>query len=120
MARWAIVQQVRELANKDIENQRTAGVVGASLQAELTIQCEGDTHAALAALGDDLKFVFITSQLNLEDGDSLAAKVAVSTDTKCERCWHYAPDVGVNPAHPTLCGRCDSNLHGEDEKRLFA
>ena len=40
--------------------------------------------------------------------------------TKCERCWHYAPDVGVNPAHPTLCGRCDSNLHGAGETRLFA
>jgi isoleucyl-tRNA synthetase len=56
----------------------------------------------------------------LEAGESLVAKVAVSEETKCERCWHYAPDVGVNPAHPTLCGRCDSNLHGEGEKRLFA
>ena len=28
--------------------------------------------------------------------------------------------VGVNPAHPTLCGRCDSNLHGKGESRLFA
>jgi isoleucyl-tRNA synthetase len=84
------------------------------------LQAGPEDHALLASLGNDLKFVFITSQLNLESGDSLMATVSVSQDTKCERCWHYAPDVGVNPAHPTLCGRCDSNLHGEGEKRLFA
>ena len=74
----------------------------------------------MASLGHDLKFVFITSQLNLETGSEMVAKVSVSQDTKCERCWHYAPDVGVNPAHPKLCGRCDSNLHGAGETRLIA
>ena len=54
------------------------------------------------------------------EGGDLLITVVPSTHAKCERCWHYAPDVGVNPAHPTLCGRCDSNLHGEGEKRLFA
>jgi isoleucyl-tRNA synthetase len=39
---------------------------------------------------------------------------------KCERCWHYREDVGVNPAHPTICGRCDSNLHGNGEIRAVA
>jgi isoleucyl-tRNA synthetase len=94
--------------------------VGASLQASVNLQVGTEDHALLASLGNDLKFVFITSQLNLEEGSELVAKVSVSQDTKCERCWHYSPDVGVNPAHPTLCGRCDSNLHGAGEKRLFA
>jgi isoleucyl-tRNA synthetase len=39
---------------------------------------------------------------------------------KCERCWHYRDDVGANPAHPTICGRCDSNLHGDGEHRTVA
>ncbi len=120
LAKWARIREIRDQVNKDIEALRADGKVGASLQAAVTLQAGPEDHALLASLGNDLKFVFITSQLNLEAGDSLAAKVAVSQDTKCDRCWHYAPDVGVNPAHPTLCGRCDSNLHGAGEKRLFA
>ncbi|MFM2074489.1 MAG: Isoleucine--tRNA ligase [Pseudomonadota bacterium] len=111
MARWAIVQQVRDLANKEIENQRTAGVVGASLQAELTIQCDGETHAALAALGEDLKFVFITSQVRLVKGPGLSVTVQASAAHKCDRCWHYSEDVGQHAEHPTICGRCVSNLN---------
>jgi isoleucyl-tRNA synthetase len=120
LAKWARIREIRDQVNKDIEALRADGKVGASLQATVTLQAGPEDHALLASLGQDLKFVFITSQLNLEAGDNLVAKVAVSTDTKCDRCWHYAPDVGVNPAHPTLCGRCDSNLHGTGEKRLFA
>jgi len=120
LAKWARIREIRDQVNKDIEALRADGKVGASLQAAVTLQAGPEDHALLASLGQDVKFVFITSQLNLVAGDSLMAKVAVSEDTKCDRCWHYAPDVGVNPAHPTLCGRCDSNLHGEGEKRLFA
>ena len=120
LAKWARIREIRDQVNKDIEALRADGKVGASLQAAVTLQAGPEDHALLASLGQDVKFVFITSQLNLVAGDSLMAKVAVSEDTKCDRCWHYAPDVGANPAHPTLCGRCDSNLHGEGEKRLFA
>jgi isoleucyl-tRNA synthetase len=120
LVKWARIREIRDQVNKDIETLRADGKVGASLQACVTLQAAPADHALLASLGHDLKFVFITSQLVLEAGDSLLAKVSVSEDVKCERCWHYAPDVGVNPAHPTLCGRCDSNLHGEGEKRLFA
>jgi len=120
LAKWARIREIRDQVNKDIETLRADGKVGASLQACVTLQAAPDDHALLASLGSDLKFVFITSQLILAGGDSLAVKVSVSEDTKCERCWHYASDVGINPAHPTLCARCDSNLHGVGEKRLFA
>ena len=120
MDKWHTVQQVRETANKEIENQRTAGVVGASLQAELVIHCDGAAYDALASLGDDLKFVFITSKVALVKGEGLRVEVKASDATKCERCWHYSDDVGHNPAHPTLCGRCDSNLHGAGEVRNYA
>jgi len=122
MDKWGTLQQVREIANKEIENKRTEGVVGASLQAELVIHCDGATYDALASLGDDLKFVFITSKVSLMKvaGAGLTVEVKASAATKCERCWHYSDDVGHNPAHPTLCGRCDSNLHGDGEVRHFA
>ncbi len=120
MSKWHAVQQVREIANKEIENKRTEGLVGASLQAELLIHCDGAAYDALASLGDDLKFVFITSKVALVKGEGLTVEVKASVATKCERCWHYSDDVGHNPAHPTLCGRCDSNLHGNGEVRHFA
>ena len=120
LAKWTRIREIRDQVNKDIETLRADGKVGASLQASVNLQVAPEDHALLASLGNDLKFVFITSHIILAAGSEMLAKVSVSQDTKCERCWHYAPDVGVNPAHPTLCGRCDSNLHGSGETRLFA
>ena len=112
---------MRELANKEIESKRSAGLIGASLQAELTIACDGATFDALASLGDDLKFVFITSKVTLirQAGD-LHIDVKASEAVKCERCWHYSEDIGHDTAHPTLCGRCTSNLYDSGEVRHFA
>ncbi len=120
LAKWTRIREIRDQVNKDIETLRADGKVGASLQASVNLQVGPADHALLASLGQDLKFVFITSQLILQAGSDMVATVSVSQDTKCDRCWHYAPDVGVNPAHPTLCGRCDSNLYGAGETRLFA
>jgi len=120
LAKWTRIREIRDQVNKDIETLRADGKVGASLQASVNLQVGPEDHALLVSLGNDLKFVFITSHIILAAGSEMLAKVSVSQDTKCERCWHYAPDVGVNPAHPTLCGRCDSNLHGAGETRLFA
>ena len=120
LAKWTRIREIRDQVNKDIETLRADGKVGASLQASVNLQVGPKDHLLLASLGNDLKFVFITSAIILETGSEMLAKVSVSQDTKCERCWHYAPDMGVNPAHSTLCGRCDSNLHGAGETRLFA
>ena len=120
LAKWARIREIRELVNKDIEAVRTEGKVGASLQAEITLTASPADHALLASLGDDLKFVFIVSKVVLQSGEALAVAVTPSTAVKCERCWHYRDDVGVNPEHPTLCGRCDSNLHGAGETRTAA
>jgi isoleucyl-tRNA synthetase len=53
-------------------------------------------------------------------GEQMAVNVTASADTKCERCWHWRADVGADPAHPALCGRCVSNLFGAGEDRVFA
>ena len=119
LEKWQAIQSVRELANKEIETKRSAGDLGASLQAELVIHCDGAAYDALASLGEDLKFVFITSKVTLAKGP-LKVDVTASSATKCERCWHYSDDVGADAAHPSLCGRCNSNLHGAGEVRHFA
>ena len=120
LAKWARIREIRDLVNKDIEAVRTTGQVGSSLQAEVTLSAEPEDLALLQSLGDDLKFVLITSAAQAVAGAALQSTVAPSAHDKCERCWHYREDVGVNPAHPTLCGRCDSNLHGAGEDRKVA
>ena len=120
LAKWGRIRAIRELANKEIEALRAAGQVGASLQATLTITAGADDAALLRSLGEDLKFVTITSAATVVDGPELAITVAPSSAVKCERCWHYRDDVGSDAAHPTLCGRCSSNLHGAGETRTVA
>ncbi|MBC7956247.1 MAG: class I tRNA ligase family protein, partial [Cytophagales bacterium] len=120
LAKWARIRVIRDVANKEIEALRADGKVGSSLQATLSITANAADHALLATLGDDLKFVTITSLARLLAGEELAVSVAPSTAQKCDRCWHYRDDVGVDAAHPTLCGRCTSNLFGAGESRKAA
>jgi len=120
LARWTRIREIRDLANKEIEALRTAGLVGSSLQANLRITANAADHALLAALGDDLRFVTITSQATLAQGAELAVAVAPSSAQKCERCWHWRDDVGHDASHPTICGRCTSNLFGAGETRKVA
>ncbi|MEG1736216.1 MAG: class I tRNA ligase family protein, partial [Comamonas sp.] len=120
LAKWSRLREIRDVVNKDIEAVRVTGLVGASLQAEVTISAQHEDLALLQSLADDLKFVFITSAAQAVAGEALAVAVKPSEAAKCERCWHYRDDVGVNPEHPSLCGRCDSNLHGTGEVRKAA
>jgi isoleucyl-tRNA synthetase len=120
LAKWAAIRELREAVNKAIEEVRTAGGVGSSLQATVTVVAPPEAHALLASLGEDLKFVFITSAVTLQAGETLVITVTPSTAQKCERCWHWRDDVGHDAAHPTICGRCTSNLYGEGEARLIA
>nr|WP_315234479.1 isoleucine--tRNA ligase [uncultured Albidiferax sp.] len=119
-AKWSRIREIRDAVNKDIEVLRANGEVGASLQANVALTVPADDYALLSSLGADLKFVFITSAINLVAGDAHSISVKASSDAKCERCWHYTPDVGSDAAHPTICGRCSSNLYGAGETRVFA
>ncbi|MFZ3118181.1 MAG: isoleucine--tRNA ligase [Variovorax sp.] len=120
LAKWTRIREIRDGVNKEIEAVRGTGQVGSSLQANVALTVLPEDHALLASLGDDLKFVFITSAIELLAGDAAATVVKPSTDTKCERCWHWRADVGHDPAHPTICGRCTSNLYGAGEARSVA
>jgi len=120
LAKWARLCEIRDLANKEIEAVRTQGAVGSSLQALLSITAPADDAALLRSLGEDLRFVTITSGAEVRDGEALAIAVTPATAAKCERCWHYREDVGHDPAHPTICGRCTSNLFGAGETRTVA
>ncbi|MDB5956973.1 isoleucine--tRNA ligase [Ramlibacter sp.] len=125
LARWNRIREIRDAANKFIEQLRSEGKVGSSLQANLAIRGNPRDAALLRSLGDDLKFVFITSKASvaaqaLGDDAPLEIEVNASDDTKCDRCWHWRADVGADPAHPAICGRCVSNLFGAGEARVHA
>ena len=121
--KWAKLRAVRSEALKLLENLRAAGEIGSSLQAEAEIAAWGEKLQLLQALGDDLRFVLITSQASVVPAASEAEqsiRVRPSAHPKCERCWHYRADVGAHPRYPALCGRCVENLDGPGERRLFA
>ena len=120
LAKWSRIREIRDAVNKNIETLRADGQVGSSLQAEVILEVKTEDHVLLASLGDDLKFVFITSAIKIAAGSELSSSVAASLHAKCERCWHYRLEVGSDSAHPTICGRCTSNLFGAGENRKFA
>jgi isoleucyl-tRNA synthetase len=112
LARWARLRELRDPVRKQIEELRAGGKVGSSLQAEIEIGAKGEDRALLESLGDDLKYVFLTSSARVSD----ETLVKPSANPKCERCWHYRPDVNEEG----LCGRCVSNLKGPGEARKHA
>jgi isoleucyl-tRNA synthetase len=119
---WRAIRDVREQVNKKLEEQRAAGAIGSALQAEVDVFADKSTYELLSRLNDDLRFVFITSRANvhLRENSELEIKVTPSFHTKCDRCWHYREEVGSDVVHPTLCGRCVSNLYGAGEARRYA
>jgi isoleucyl-tRNA synthetase len=123
VARWQAIRAVRGEVSRVLEDVRSGGGIGSSLQAEVSLRVEAEAYELLASLGEDLKFVFICSKVSMEkvgDGETAIAATP-SAHAKCARCWHWREDVGQDDAtHPELCGRCVSNLHGSGEERRFA
>ena len=129
---WRQVIEVREAVSKELEKLRAAGEIGSSLDAEVDLYCRPELFARLQKLGDELRFVLITSYAMLHDigerpaeavetrlasGESVWVRALVTQYDKCVRCWHHRLDVGSHPDHPGLCGRCVENVCGPGEQR---
>jgi isoleucyl-tRNA synthetase len=119
-ARWKRIRELRAIVVKRLEEARGAGAIGSSLQAEVTLAVPPEDEKLLESLGDDLKFVLITSAAAVKGGAEVAVNVQASRHAKCERCWHWREDVGADRRHATLCGRCVENLEGPGEERAHA
>jgi isoleucyl-tRNA synthetase len=124
--RWQRIREVKTEASKVLEDLRTAGSIGSSLQAEVEIRASGAKYELLSDLEDDLRFVLICSKTTLVRATDPGAEAVIATPSphaKCARCWHWREDVGNHDhaaEHPELCGRCASNLFGAGEAREFA
>ena len=128
-AEWQQMMAVKEAVNKALEALRASGSIGSSLQAEVTLYCSDSWQSVLQKLGDELRFVLLSSRADIQllsdageatDLDGLRVAVIASPHRKCVRCWHYREDVGAHKDDPELCGRCVENVNGAGEQRRFA
>ncbi|WP_410515702.1 isoleucine--tRNA ligase [Pantoea allii] len=132
-AYWAELLKVRGEVNKVIEQARSDKRIGGALEASVTLYADADLATKLQALGNELRFVLLTSGAQVADyaqagGDAQQSELLKglkiglnkAEGEKCPRCWHYTTDVGQNPEHAAVCGRCYTNIAGNGEERKFA
>lgn len=129
---WLSVAQIRDAVNKGLEEARSAGVIGSGLEARVTLYCEAELKATLESLGDELRFVLITSDAVIQplsnkpneamptEISGLVITIEAIEHAKCGRCWHRRPEVGSHTEHPTLCIRCITNIAEAGEQRSYA
>lgn len=128
---WETVQAVKSAVNKVLEGAKKEGLVGGSLATEVTLFCDEPLMNTLIKLGDELRFVLISSAARLAplsaaneamstDVEGLQVRVAASEGEKCSRCWHHREEVGQSLDHPELCFRCIDNVDGDGEVRFYA
>ena len=128
---WRRIYSVKEAVNKCLEDARGRGEIKGSLSAEVTLYCDASLATDLNALGEELRFVLITSEATVKSSDEagdtapsglegLSVSVMPASNSRCERCWHHRADVGANSHYPDLCGRCVENVEGQGEARVYA
>lgn len=120
---WDALIALRTQVAGELERLRAAGEIGSPLEAKVVVECTVAQSAQFAALGDELRFFFITSEARVEavpGATGVSLRVTPTTAKKCVRCWHRLDDVGTHAEHPELCGRCVSNVDGPGEVRRFA
>lgn len=127
---WSELHLIRDEVNKALEETRQKGEIGSALAAEVTLYAESKVLPKLTRLGEELRFLLITSGASVQPVTAVPANVVVnesgigiqvsaSTYEKCARCWHRRPDVGDDKEHPELCVRCVANINGQEEARQY-
>ncbi len=132
---WQSILETRSAVSKQLEELRSEKIIGSSLDAEVSVYCNGELNKNMQQLGNELRFVMITSEatvatpdkassesidVTLANGEAIRIETRASAHSKCVRCWHHRDDVGTHNEHPELCGRCVENVSGDGEVRRFA
>ena len=121
---WEQIFKVREIVSKAIEEKRNAGLVKGGLTTEVIIKAGEQWYKPLQLVGEELKFILITSKVELIIDDisnsAIEVQVVASAQKRCDRCWHQVNEVGRNAVHPELCDRCIDNIDGDGEERHYA
>jgi isoleucyl-tRNA synthetase len=103
---WTRLFQLRDEVLKALEEARQAKRIGKSLEAKLQIASPGADFELLRKYASSLKELLNVSQVELAEGDALQIALMTADGEKCERCWNYRTDIGVDSRWPTVCGRC--------------
>jgi len=122
------LRAVRDVVGPRLETLRREKAIGSSLAAAVKLEADGRLADDLTALGEELRFLLLTSEARLGKVDSadeaaeiagctLRVAVTPSEQPKCIRCWHHRADVGSDPDHPEICARCVGNVTGGGETR---
>ncbi len=128
---WVAFFRLREGLGKLLESLRAAGGIGKSLDAEVTLYAGEDEARTLAAFGAGLRDLLMVSRVDLQTAESappetpalggfssVHARVSVSSDPKCPRCWFHDPEIGREGGD--VCPRCKLHLAGHEAPRSVA
>jgi len=121
---WERLLAVREQVSLKLEEARQAKQIGTSLEAQVVLVCGRNLFDYLKAFSSDLRYIFIVSSVVLEEGaafgsDFLEVRVFPASGNKCDRCWNYSADIGVNTRFPTVCSRCVAALEELEQTRAL-
>ncbi len=106
IANWERIFSIRDVALRSLEEVRNAKIIGSSLEAKIILTADHDTTRFLVDYYDQLRYIFIVSQVEVHEGDKLSVEIRNADGKKCERCWNYSVHVGEFETYPTVCERC--------------
>ena len=110
LANWERIFAIRDEVLKALEEARNAKQIGSSLEAKVILTTDHETTMFLLPYYENLRYIFIVSQVEVREGDKFAVKIEKAAGEKCERCWNYSVRVGESEKYPTVCERCVATL----------
>jgi isoleucyl-tRNA synthetase len=118
---WKKTFAIKDAVNQSIEKARADSVIKGSLDSKIRIECDKETFKALQKIEGELKFVFISSEVEIIESSNSKLDIQVTNldQKKCIRCWNKCSSVGLHLEDPEICSRCFTNVYGDGEIRKF-
>jgi isoleucyl-tRNA synthetase len=110
LADWERIFSIRDEVLKALEEARNAKEIGSGLEAKVILRTDAETVRFLMPYYEDLRYIFIVSQVEVHEEGYFAVKIEKADGTKCERCWNYSVRTGESEKYPTVCERCTAAL----------
>jgi isoleucyl-tRNA synthetase len=107
---WERIFAIRDEVLKALETARNDKQIGSSLDAKVVLTTDAETSRFLLDYYEQLRYIFIVSQVEVHEGDALKVDIQKADGEKCERCWNYSTRVGESERFPTVCERCNDAL----------
>ncbi|MDQ2746780.1 MAG: isoleucine--tRNA ligase [Acidobacteriota bacterium] len=108
---WERIYAIRDEVLKKLEESRNAKIIGSGLEAKVILTVDGETMRFLLNYYEDLRYIFIVSQVEVQEDDKFGVEIRKADGEKCERCWNYSIHVGESEKFPTVCERCVAALN---------